>query len=146
MSNRRKKSKPVRKKKPPAGPLDPVANAKWLRDRYMEACIQAERGHYDEAQKRFERLQACASDTAFKASLRNDLAVLLAVRGDMAAARTGFQDALALDPACGNAKYNIGVLDSDYQPAGELGAMKGRDPARDVHPNIKVAIVSFLFN
>jgi glycosyltransferase involved in cell wall biosynthesis len=145
MSRRRKKPKPAPKKKP-ASPLNPAANARWLKDRYVHACTLAERRNYDEAQRAFVYLGTLTSDGVFKASLRNDLAVLAAAHGDLVAARAGFVAALALDPLCANAKANLALLDEDHPPSGELHAAQGRDPAAMVHPRIKVALVSFLFN
>jgi glycosyltransferase involved in cell wall biosynthesis len=145
MSRRRKKPKPA-PKRPPASPINPAANAQWLKDRYDHACTLAERRKYDEAQREFEHLGTLTSDAVFQASLRNDLAVLAAARGDLATARAGFVAALALDPLWANAKANLALLDEDHPPNGELRAVQGRDPVEKVHPQIKVALVSFLFN
>ena len=65
---------------------------------YEQACRLATQGHTDEARKALEVIRLATTDGRLQAKVENDLAVLAALRGDIEAARTGFQDVLLLDP------------------------------------------------
>ena len=115
---------------------------------YLEACRFAEEGRYEEAQQRYRELQARASDTRVKALIRNDLAALAAVEGEIELALTGFEESLAVDKSCELARSNLALLESRRStvgwPSGVPDERSSTDPVD--HGTCKVAILSFLFN
>jgi glycosyltransferase involved in cell wall biosynthesis len=82
-----------------------------------------------------------------KALVRNDLAVLAAVGGDLGGARAQLREALAFDDSCEPARANLAVLEAEFRslPTPEPPARPAAAPPA-AKVSIKVAVVSFLFN
>ncbi len=123
--------------------LDGPARA---RDAYEEAVALAEAGDHLAARQAYEALEPAAIEPSLQALVRNDLAALAAVSGDIPAALARLRDALALDAACEPARANLALLEEESQdaPALEPPAVQAATPA--VEAPIKVALLSFLFN
>ena len=66
---------------------------------YRRACRLAERGRFDEARRLYAMLDVSSADPQIKALVGNDLAVLAALGGDLVAAQSALQAALASTPA-----------------------------------------------
>jgi glycosyltransferase involved in cell wall biosynthesis len=147
MSKRHKKRKGKRPKESPLAsePALPTASAEELYDR---ACRLAERGEHERARAAYELLGE-SGDGRLKALIRNDLAALSAVRGDLDEARAGFHAALAADLACAPARANLACLEeagtSHPEPVCVRRAEAPPSPVGDGKA-CKVAVVSFLFN
>jgi glycosyltransferase involved in cell wall biosynthesis len=119
-------------------------SAKRARQRHRQAARMALRGEWAEAEKALSALLSRGSlEPALAALCHNDLGVLAAMRGEPAAARGGFDRALALQPGLAAARLNLGTLGTSSGPA--------VDVRRDVAPpqedeGRRLAIVSMLFN
>ena len=114
---------------------------------YRRACRLAERGSPEAARRALQKLEPTAADPRLKALVANDLAVLTAMAGDLAAARRGLEAALSLDPACDPARRNLALLDGAASET--TSAPPAGIPATSPAPAdaaVKVAILSFLFN
>jgi glycosyltransferase involved in cell wall biosynthesis len=101
---------------------------------YCRACRLAVDGRYDEARGLYAALRTTAIEPRLQALVRNALAVLDAIGGDLEAARRGLKRALDLDRTCESARLNLAVLGA--APDGHSAP-----PATQ-----RVAILSFLFN
>jgi glycosyltransferase involved in cell wall biosynthesis len=102
-----------------APPPDPCLDL----DRARELASQ---GNFDEAIGIFDSLFKHNSERSVRAEIVSDLATIHALLGNLDTARSGFREALLIDPKCETALQNLKRLDSS--------------------PKIKVAILSFLFN
>ncbi len=151
-------------------PLGIPATQETSRQTYERACRLAAEGRHDAARALYEQLGQTADEAPLKALARNDLAALLALQGDIQAARQGFEAALALDTACTPAQENLALLDEEALEAAAETRAVAPPPARLAYPdeNVsriqaesladappgsraagtggKVAILSFLFN
>jgi glycosyltransferase involved in cell wall biosynthesis len=133
-----------------------------LQSEYDRACELAARGDCDAALKRYHALQKQASDPHLKALVINDIAALRAGRGELAAAKSGFELALAMDSDCQPARLNLSLVTVDsvaQTPAADrqshgivpqapkaVQAGGPRDDGVEPARTIRVAILSFLFN
>src|SRR5438067_6805982 len=116
---------------------------------YQQACGLAEKGEVGQARALFERLDKGQLEAPLRALVRNDLAALLTLDGDVEAARAGFDAALALHAACAPARLNRALLQADVCPVPptpngtrqEIVRAAPRAAERE-----RVAILSFLFN
>jgi glycosyltransferase involved in cell wall biosynthesis len=119
-----------------------------LQARYEEARRLAEQGHHDEARRVYESVKQVAGDLSLRALACNDLAVLNAIAGGVAAARLGFEEALSLDPGCQLAAQNLAVLTDTNPLPGPAAAPPQASSAAETSARRKtrVAILSFLFN
>ena len=147
MSKKRKHYKPT----PPPVKKECLAH-------YERARKCAGSGKLDESRQLYDGLATTVEQPQLKALIANDRAALLAVAGNLEAARQGFQEALSVDPACEAAQHNLDLVEADLvipapspqtllQPPVQLAPAPACLP---VHPAprapVKVAIVSFLFN
>jgi glycosyltransferase involved in cell wall biosynthesis len=150
---------PKPKKKPAGKPRTKKSRSSALAESgirllYEEACQTAARGKSQEAHRLYDQLASSATDAKFKALLANDRAALAAMIDDLASARTGFQEALKLDPTCEPARLNLAVLDEEEsqkpapqptQPISATPPVVTAVPASEPGA-IRVAVLSFLFN
>ena len=150
-----------------------AAGMAQLPEGYGAACRLAVAGKHDEARRLYAKLQTTATEPRFGALVRNDLAALDAMVGDLDGARKVVEAALALDPTCEPARLNLALLltagckvgGGEHREGSEprLADVHGEerndpeeqrqeaaDPPRTqqtAHPtSIRVAILSFLFN
>jgi glycosyltransferase involved in cell wall biosynthesis len=121
-----------------------------LPKQYEKARQLSEQGQHDQAHGLYTEVAKSASNPKVQALVRNDLSALAALRGEIAAAREGFQGALSIDHDCELARANLALLEAEF-PIFQVKA----EPAQpniignkdDDKPNAcKVALVSFLFN
>jgi glycosyltransferase involved in cell wall biosynthesis len=122
-----------------------------LRELYLHACANAERGDSTEACRLYEQLLQTAIDPHFRALLCNDIAALTVQAGDVDAGRRGFEAALAVDAECMCARENLAILLADTGPvvasAAQASLLLPKTPEIGASSaSAKVAIVSFLFN
>ena len=128
----------------PARRKRPRPNA--LPGEYRRACRLAERGDLPAARRLYERLVSSCRNERLRALARSDLAALAAMEGDLAAARSGFQEALQWDAQCGTARTNLAFLD-EWKLGRDRGAAPVEPDAGDDRGSaVKVAILSLLFN
>jgi glycosyltransferase involved in cell wall biosynthesis len=116
---------------------------------YERACRYAEQGRRAEALRLYEELAGTVGEPRWRALLGNDRGALAALAGDYPAARRGFQEALAHDPACEVARANLELLEKDLGPAGAVApAPPSSAPSVAVEQPCggKVAVLSLLFN
>jgi glycosyltransferase involved in cell wall biosynthesis len=114
-----------------------------LKTLYRRARRTAAQGRIEESLRLYEQLAQAVTEPRWKAVLLNDRAALAALGGDAAAARQGFQEAVAMDPRCDPARANLATLfDDSPEPCAEVPP----HPSGGEERAIKVAIVSFLFN
>jgi glycosyltransferase involved in cell wall biosynthesis len=85
---------------------------------YQQACQVADGGKHTEARRLYQDIEP-AADLHLLARIRNDVAALAAVEGDLAIARQGFESALALNDQCTLARDNLGMLLENEPPAAE---------------------------
>jgi len=126
-----------------------IASSEWWRT-YLDACRLAEGGRRDEARARYRAIEEESRDTALRALVNNDLAVLNAVEGDFDRALTGIQSALAIDGRCKPALSNLALLQSEELAAPgffrrNTGNSFSAEPVGGDEV-CKVAILSLLFN
>src|SRR2546426_4226364 len=109
MSQRRKK-----RRRPAAftGGNNDLRQAKARRS-YEQARELAAEGKHRVARRMYERLLDSVSDGPLRALIKNDLAVLAAVRADTEFAYHGFRAAVALDRNCEPARLNLALLEAD---------------------------------
>src|SRR5262249_33478586 len=93
----------------------------------------------------------CAgSDSRQKALVSSDLAAIAALVSDCETALEGFREALALDPQCQPASFNLTLLQDDLEDA--AAGRKTSGSSASLHQTSgadaagKVAILSFFFN
>jgi glycosyltransferase involved in cell wall biosynthesis len=110
---------------------------------YLRARRTAVQGRIEEAVRLYEQLAHSVTEPRWKAILLNDRAVLTAQIGDAAAARQGFQEAVAMDPRCDPARANLSTL-LDDRPESRVEAYP--PPSGGEARAVRVAILSFLFN
>ncbi|MDB5336756.1 MAG: mshA 4 [Planctomycetaceae bacterium] len=111
---------------------------------YEIAMGLVEQGQLTAAEAVLKRISGMHQLVTVKAFAANDLGVLDAAQGRLAAARQHFQFALDLDPACQTARENIEILNSESTKSDRVVASDGKSevfPART-----RVAILSLLFN
>src|SRR5262245_55687577 len=82
------------------------------RPRYELACRCVVEGEVEKAQRIYQRLKSDRSDRSLAALAHNDLATLGARNGDFLAAMEGFRQALAIDPQCQPAHFNLTLLEN----------------------------------
>jgi glycosyltransferase involved in cell wall biosynthesis len=116
---------------------------------HQQACRHAEAGQQGEAERLYDQLAGMAEEPAVCALIANDRAALAAFAGDLARARQGFEEALAIHPECEVARNNLALLEgtglsnaATPEPPERRGAILATSPGDAV----KVAVVSFLFN
>ena len=136
-----------------------------LPPRYLAACLLAEQGKYDDARRAFASLKRLTprSNARLRALIRNDLAVLAAIEGKLDEARSGWREAVEVDPDCLVARLNRDLVEAEASLAtvqddfGELKlapapgqtAIPARTeprPPRTPGSPVRVAVLSFLFN
>jgi hypothetical protein len=119
---------------------------------YRRACRLAEQGHHDEARQRLVSLQANTPDARLKTLIASDLAVLLALAGDVFSARQSLRESLAAHPDCEPARLNLALLEElEPKRSEEVRALEVGEAAHPVLPPkptgpVRVAVLSFLFN
>lgn len=149
MSRGRKKEKRKRTGFPARQPK--TSCMPTVRGEYERVCALARGGNHVLARQGYELLERIVTESPLKALIRNDLATLAALNGDVAAARQGFRDALALDAKCQPARDNLALLNEDFSEDGvstTAGADESAPAQARAEPDgaIRVALVSFLFN
>ena len=108
-------------------------------------------GRLDEALAVLERVIATTRDVKLRALVENDRAVIASAAGGTATGVSGFRAALKLDPGCEQAQQNLDFLESSPTVAALSGLASTAIPASQSEAsvsgqNVRVAIVSFLFN
>jgi glycosyltransferase involved in cell wall biosynthesis len=144
MSKRRKRPKPTKAQVP--APAAPPHGIPALYER-ARSCAVA--GDMDEARRIYAALATDLPDRRLKALVCSDRAALAAVAGERDAALQGFRDALAIDPECAVARFNLTFLEDELAeaaPNAEPAAAQVPTPPPQPGGPGKVAIVSFLFN
>jgi glycosyltransferase involved in cell wall biosynthesis len=145
MTKRRRKPKTKPRQLP-----EPPQPDRALQAIYERATRCAADGQVDEARRIYGALATDLPDRRLQALVCNDQATLAALTGDRAAAVRGFREALAVDPQCAVARFNLTFLEDELAedaPA-SAAADAAAPPAPPVQPGGvgKVAILSFLFN
>jgi glycosyltransferase involved in cell wall biosynthesis len=144
MSKRGRKSKP-QKRSGRATP-SPDAGAQVL---YEHASRCAFQGQTNEAERIYDTLAKDVPDRRMRALVCNDQGALAALSNRRQAALEGFRSALAIDPLCAPARFNLTLLEDESGEAPRASAPSAAPPtAKPVEPRSlgKVAVLSFLFN
>ncbi|HKI32092.1 MAG TPA: glycosyltransferase family 4 protein [Gemmataceae bacterium] len=153
MSKRRKKPKPQKRR--PAAPPKPEAGLQAL---YESASRAATEGHLEEARRIYGALAKDVPDRHLKALVCNDQATLATLVSDRESALQGFRQALAIDPQCEVARFNLTFLEDELAEANKPEAQAKECPNPSLALQVcvaaptespsagKVAILSFLFN
>jgi hypothetical protein len=144
MSKRRKKAGP-QKRTAEALPSPGVG----IQALYERASRCAAEGQTEEARRIYSTLAKDISDRRLRALVCNDQATLAALAGDRPAALEGLRQALAIDPQCEPARFNLTLLEDELaEEAPTPGESVAAVPATpdESAGAVKVAILSFLFN
>jgi tetratricopeptide (TPR) repeat protein len=145
MSRRRRKERTQKRKA-----QSPSAAGVGILALYERACGCASAGQTEEAQRIYGILAKDLPERRLSALVCNDRATLAALAGDCDAALRGFREALAIDPQCEVARFNLTFLEDELAEAAmdEGGGVVAEVPARPGQAVSagKLAILSFLFN
>jgi glycosyltransferase involved in cell wall biosynthesis len=145
MSKRQRK-----RKQPQSTPLGLSKPQGVIPSLYGQARQAALAGRTEDAQRGYGALSEGVPDPRLQALVANDGAALAMLAGQREATLQGFRQALALDPQCEVARFNLTFLEDEQAEAGadatQAATPKIAAPAPEPEGAGKVAIVSFLFN